>query len=173
MLTQLLQLAGLAQKWPVFTREEVGMHSTSESLWIIVGNSVLDITSLLEHHPGGKGALLKRGGGVKDCTEDLMFHGRAARREAQKYKIGELSPYDLQKAPPSSSAALPQVVPALQTSPETRTKVFVPSNLDERHTFGSDSEQWGGDPEDHPLSSSDTDIVASLGVKSEQPTSLE
>ncbi|CAJ1010256.1 putative Cytochrome b5-like Heme/Steroid binding domain containing protein [Leishmania naiffi] len=164
MFTQLLQLTGLAQKWPTITREEVASHNTSASLWIIVDNSVLDITSLIGRHPGGNDALLKRGGGVKDCARDLMFHGRAARRSAQRYKIGELPPCDVEKPAPSLSTALPQAVPPLQTSPETRTKVFVPTKLLESHRYGSDSEQSDDDANDRLLSSSDADIVIALNV---------
>ncbi|KAG5473749.1 hypothetical protein LSCM1_04379 [Leishmania martiniquensis] len=170
MLTHLLQLAGLAQKWPTITREEVAKHKTRESLWIIVGNSVLDITPLLGHHPGGDGALLKRGGGAKDCEKDLMFHGRATRREAQKYKIGELSPHDVQKISPGPSTAPPKTVPPLQSSPETCAKVCVPTNLHGRHLYCSDSEQWDDGAHNNPLSSSDTDIIAALGVSEVQPT---
>ncbi|KAG5474035.1 hypothetical protein CUR178_04146 [Leishmania enriettii] len=168
MLTHLLQLAGLAQKWPTITREEVAKHNTRESLWIIVGNSVLDITPLLGQHPGGDDGLLKRGGGVKDCAKDLMFHGRATRRGAQKYKIGELSPYDVQKVTPGPSATLPQAVPPLQPSLKVRAKVCVPTNLRERHLYCSDSEQWDDGANNNPLSSSDTDVIAALGVNEVQ-----
>lgn len=170
MFTQILQFAGLAQRWPTFTREEVARHNASESLWIIVGNSVLDITSLIGKHPGGNGALLKRGGGVKDCTEDLMFHGRATRRDAQRYKIGELSPSDVQKAASSPSSTLPQTVSPLQTSHETFTKLVVPTSPQERHIYGSDSEQWDDGVKDNLLSSSDTDIVVASNVNNVQPT---
>lgn len=169
MFTQLLQFAGLGQRWPTFTREEVARHNTSESLWIIVGNSVLDITPLIGKHPGGNGALLKRGGGVRDCAEDLMFHGRATRRDAQKYKIGELSPNDIQKAASSPSTAPPQAVPPLQTSHETVTKLVVPTSPHERHTYGGDSEQWDDGVKDNLLSSSDTDIVVASNVNKAQP----
>lgn len=91
MLTKFLQLTGLSRKWPMYTMEEVGEHRTSESLWIVADGSVYDVTHLLGRHPGGDHALLKRGGGAKDCAEDLMFHGRSARKDAQLYKIGEVS----------------------------------------------------------------------------------
>ncbi|GET90353.1 hypothetical protein, conserved [Leishmania tarentolae] len=172
MLTQLLQFVGITRRWTTFTREEVARHNTSESLWIIVGNSVLDITPLIGKHPGGNGALLKRGGGVKDCAEDLMFHGRAARRDAEKYKIGELSPNDVEKATSSPSTALPQIASPLQTSHATVTKLVVPTSPCERHTYGSDLEQWDDDIKDNLLSSSDTDIVVASNVNNARPPSV-
>lgn len=92
MFAPLLQLAGLAKRWPTFTAEEIERHHTRESLWIVAGGSVYDVTKLLREHPGGDGALLRRGGGTKDCTEDFLFHGRTARQDAEAHKIGVVDP---------------------------------------------------------------------------------
>ncbi|KPI89814.1 hypothetical protein ABL78_1077 [Leptomonas seymouri] len=157
MFTQLLQLTGLAQKWRTFTREEVAKHNTADSLWIVIDNSVFDITPILGQHPGGKSALLKRGGGVKDCAEDLMFHSRSARRDAQKYKIGELSPDDppvslpLSPAPPLISKRCASSVPSI-------SKVMIPSDAEDMQEYCSESVLWDSACRDHPLSSSDNDI---------------
>ncbi|RNF08120.1 cytochrome b5 [Trypanosoma rangeli] len=90
MLNSLLQLIGLKKEWPVFTLDEVRQHNDRLSTWIVAGNFVYDVTSILDTHPGGANALLRRSGGVKDCTEDFYFHSRAARRTWDHYKIGEL-----------------------------------------------------------------------------------
>ncbi|KAK7195482.1 Cytochrome b5-like Heme/Steroid binding domain containing protein [Novymonas esmeraldas] len=170
MFTQFLQLTGLAKKWPIITHEEVAKHNTTDSLWILVGTSVLDVTSLIGHHPGGNSALLKRGGGVKDCTEDMLFHGRATRQDAQRYKIGELSPCDAQKLASRRATAPSRTASQSEAAPPARTQVFVPTDLHEAHTSGSDSEQWDEGVKDHPLSSSDTDYVLGLDAKRLQST---
>ncbi|EAN96281.1 putative cytochrome b5 [Trypanosoma cruzi] len=90
MLKGLLQIIGLKKEWPVFTLDEVRQHNDRSSIWIVAGNSVYDVTHILDTHPGGLNALLRRGGGVKDCTEDFYFHSRAARRTWNSLKIGEL-----------------------------------------------------------------------------------
>lgn len=175
MFKQLLQLAGLARKWPTFSREEVAKHNTSDSLWILLGDSVLDVTSLIGQHPGGNGALLKRGGGVKDCTEDLMFHGRATRKDAMQYKIGELSPFEAASttAPTTSAATLQRAAPALPVVTEARPKVVVPADLHTTsHLLASDSEQWDDGTKDHALSSSDTDILVAAELSEQRTTSL-
>lgn len=92
MLTPFLQLAGLVKKWPTFTAEEIEKHHTRSSLWIVAGDSVYDITKLLGDHPGGDSALLRRGGGAKDCSEDFFFHSRATQKDAEKYMIGNVDP---------------------------------------------------------------------------------
>lgn len=50
-----------------YTLEEVASHNTAESLWVILGNSVYDVTSFLEEHPGGQKPFLKYAG--KNITE--------------------------------------------------------------------------------------------------------
>lgn len=96
MFTSLLQLAGLAHRWPEISEEEVAAHCTPQSLWIVAGKSVYDVTGILHTHPGGPSALLRRGGGVRDCSEDFMFHSRQGRKEIDALKIGELAPSSAQ-----------------------------------------------------------------------------
>lgn len=157
MFTQLLQLTGLVQKWPTLTREEVAKHNTAASLWIVIDNSVYDITAIVDKHPGGKGALLKRGGGVRDCSEDLMFHSRATRRDTQKYKIGELSPFDAPVASPCSPASPITTTRSTSCGPSI-TKVVIPSDAEDLQDYGSESVLWDSTGKHHPLSSSDSDI---------------
>lgn len=92
MFAGLLKIVGLSNTWPTFTWEEIRNHDSADSCWIVAGDSVYDVTRLLKEHAGGASALLKRGGGAKDCTEDLHFHSRGARLDADKYKIGEVAP---------------------------------------------------------------------------------
>lgn len=154
MFNQFLQLTGLVRKWPTLTREEVAKHNTADSLWILIDRSVYDITSVLDHHPGGRGALLRRGGGVKDCAEDLMFHSRATRRETEKYKIGELSPCDVCVPVPASPATSTRQT----SSASTLTKVIIASDAEGTLEYGSETAAWESVGQDHPLSSSDSDI---------------
>jgi cytochrome b involved in lipid metabolism len=73
-----------------FSMAEIARHHSKDTLWIITGTSVYDITPLLNSHPGGKEALLRRGGGCKDCQPDFGFHSAKARSEWQTYYIGEV-----------------------------------------------------------------------------------
>lgn len=50
----------------IFTQEEVAKHNSSESLWIILSDSVYDVTKFLKSHPGGKKPLLDFAG--KDAS---------------------------------------------------------------------------------------------------------
>ncbi|CAJ1030784.1 putative Cytochrome b5-like Heme/Steroid binding domain containing protein [Leishmania utingensis] len=91
MLKDLLLLSGLKKRWPVISEEEIRMHNTRRSLWIVSGNSVYDVTGLLGSHPGGEAAILRRGGGSKNCEADYAFHSRYARREWDNRKVGEIT----------------------------------------------------------------------------------
>ncbi|CCW59609.1 unnamed protein product [Phytomonas sp. EM1] len=92
MMILLLQLMGLSKKWPTYSSEEIARHCTRESLWIVVDNSVYDVTSYLGSHPGGIESLLKRGGGARDCSADMAFHTSRARKMLESFKIGIVDP---------------------------------------------------------------------------------
>ncbi|GET90352.1 hypothetical protein, conserved [Leishmania tarentolae] len=92
MLNDLLVLSGFKKRWPILSEEEIRMHNTRRSLWIVSGNSVYDVTGVLGSHPGGEAAILRRGGGSKNCEADYIFHSRYARREWDNRKVGEITP---------------------------------------------------------------------------------
>ncbi|KAK7195483.1 Cytochrome b5-like Heme/Steroid binding domain containing protein [Novymonas esmeraldas] len=92
MFNDFLVLSGLKRRWPLLTEEEIRMHNTRRSLWIVSGNSVYDVTGVLGSHPGGEAAILRRGGGSKNCEADYTFHSRYARREWDDRKVGEITP---------------------------------------------------------------------------------
>ena len=73
-----------------YTLCQVKEHNTMDSAWILVGTDIYDVTSYLQEHPGGANSLLRRAGGVKDCTEDFHFHSKRGRKMWDKFKIGRL-----------------------------------------------------------------------------------
>lgn len=61
----------------IFTLEEVSKHIRSDSMWIIINNSVYDITTFIKSHPGGKAPLYQYVG--KDGTlafNRIKKHGK-------------------------------------------------------------------------------------------------
>lgn len=51
---------------PLVTHDELARHTSRDNLWVLVGDTVYDITGLLDTHPGGTGPLLKWAG--RDAT---------------------------------------------------------------------------------------------------------
>lgn len=75
----------------IFTRAEIAQDSSPTKPLIIINNSVYDVTSFLNEHPGGEEVLLEQAG--KDATEQFedVGHSTDAREMMNKYKVGELA----------------------------------------------------------------------------------
>ncbi|PSN39277.1 Cytochrome b5 [Blattella germanica] len=74
----------------LYRREEVAHKNNSQNAWIVIHNSVYDVTQFLNEHPGGEEVLLEQAG--KDGTEAFedVGHSTDARDMMKKYKIGDL-----------------------------------------------------------------------------------
>ena len=72
-----------------YSREEVSKHNNSKSCWIIINDSVYDITEFLSLHPGGKMILISIEVKMPESFE--MFHRESVLfKHGEKYKIGKL-----------------------------------------------------------------------------------
>ncbi|KAK7869287.1 hypothetical protein R5R35_000898 [Gryllus longicercus] len=80
----------MATEMKFFTREEVKSKKNSNNAWIIIHNSIYNVTDFLNEHPGGEEVLLEQAG--KDGTEAFedVGHSANAKEIMKKYKIGEV-----------------------------------------------------------------------------------
>ena len=78
------------QQTRTYTMCQLRRHNHAESAWILVGDTIYDATPYIKSHPGGTETILRKSGGVYDCTEDLMFHSKRAQKEWRRHKIGTL-----------------------------------------------------------------------------------
>ncbi|AYV80661.1 MAG: putative Cytochrome b5 [Harvfovirus sp.] len=71
-----------------YTLEEVKVHNTKDDCWLIIRDSVYDVTKFLESHPGGKEILIMYSG--TDATADFedIFHSSDAEKLMEKYLVG-------------------------------------------------------------------------------------
>ncbi|TDH65994.1 hypothetical protein CCR75_001846 [Bremia lactucae] len=68
---------------------EVKLHRSLDSCWLVSGGQVYDVTGLVTVHPGGILSILRKAGGL-DCTRDMKFHTKNARKMMEKCFIGKL-----------------------------------------------------------------------------------
>ena len=84
-----------------FSRCQVRSHDNDSSCWLVAGDVVYDATSLLKSHPGGKECILRKAGGVEDCSMDIYFHSQRGRAMWERHRIGRL--VECGKEPSSNS----------------------------------------------------------------------
>lgn len=74
----------------LFSMKEIKEHNDNKSTWVVIHNSVYDVTAFLNEHPGGEEVLLEQSG--QDATEAFedVGHSSDARELMGQYKIGEL-----------------------------------------------------------------------------------
>lgn len=74
----------------VFTKDQISLHNSQNSCWIIIDNGVYDVTKFLDDHPGGKQVFVAYAG--TDCTDEFkqVQHSSEAKLLLSKYQIGSL-----------------------------------------------------------------------------------
>jgi hypothetical protein len=70
---------------------EVRLHQSMESCWLVANGNVYDVTGVVSVHPAGPNSILRKAGGP-DCTQDMKFHSKMARKILHKCFIGKLQP---------------------------------------------------------------------------------
>lgn len=71
--------------------DEIAKHNSSDSVWFIYEDFVLDVTSFLHEHPGGDQVLLEVAG--KDGTSAFrdIGHSKDAEQMVKDYVIGRVN----------------------------------------------------------------------------------
>ena len=74
-----------------YTMCQIRRHnSIDNSVWIIADDTVYDVTSYVQYHPGGMECILKKAGGKYNCSRDLRFHSHRGQQLFSKYAIGKV-----------------------------------------------------------------------------------
>lgn len=73
-----------------YTAEEVAKHNSESDCWVIVKNVVLDLTSFLSEHPGGKESIVKFAGQDATTSFDMLHEDNVIPRYAAECVIGRL-----------------------------------------------------------------------------------
>ena len=77
-------------------RSDVNLHNTPTDMWIVINNSVYDLTQFQKRHPGGKKVLHEVAG--VDGTQNwvLAGHSPKAQEQMKEFLVGEVDPNELQ-----------------------------------------------------------------------------
>ena len=75
-----------------YTMCQIRRHNHKDSCWLVAGDTIYDATSYIDQHPGGATSILRKSGGVEDCSVDLHFHSKQGRRAWEKYIVGKVRP---------------------------------------------------------------------------------
>ena len=67
-------------------------NNEENGIWILCGKDVYDATEYVKYHPGGAKSILRKSGGIVDCTRDMKFHSPRAINAWKQMKIGVLVP---------------------------------------------------------------------------------
>ncbi len=71
------------------TLEEVAKHSTENDCWVVIGNDVYNVTSLIDTHSGGREAIIAYCG--TNATEVFFSkHDQSAYEVLQSYYVGSI-----------------------------------------------------------------------------------
>ncbi|RZB39478.1 cytochrome b5 [Asbolus verrucosus] len=85
-----------------YSLEEVSKNNgkNGNKLWIIIKDSIYDVTDYFEEHPGGGDLILEWAGRNATKAFDDAGHSSDAKKELKQYKIGEVTEEDRKKKQP-------------------------------------------------------------------------
>ncbi|KAI4835735.1 heme/steroid binding domain containing protein [Plasmodium brasilianum] len=72
-----------------FTECEIKRHCQVNDCWVVANQNVYDVTTILNHHPGGNNCILNKAG--RDVSVDYFYHSKYAQKKFwEPLKIGKV-----------------------------------------------------------------------------------
>ena len=93
------------KKLPQYTWEEILQHRSTSSLWVVIENTVVDVTDWQSTHPGGADPLRQMAGtDMTNTFHAIQAHSKSSRAvdEWKKRIIGAVDPNSVRPAPPAA-----------------------------------------------------------------------
>jgi cytochrome b involved in lipid metabolism len=73
-----------------YTSCQIRRHCNESSAWLVCGDNIYDATKFIETHPGGRLSILRKAGGVADCSIDMSFHSKGGQKLWKNCLIGKV-----------------------------------------------------------------------------------
>merc|ERR1719324_1820520 len=77
---------------PFMSMADVESHNTQEDVWMVIHDKVYNVTKYLDDHPGGEEVLMDRAGQNATMDFEDVGHSKDARKQLDKFEVGELPP---------------------------------------------------------------------------------
>jgi len=75
-----------------YTLAEIATHNSAASCWLIINNSVYDLTQYLGDHPAGAKRILRYCGSDATSAFDNVGHSDQAMADREAFNIGTVAP---------------------------------------------------------------------------------
>jgi len=73
-----------------YTPCQIRRHCHESSAWLVCGDTIYDATKHIENHPGGRSSILRKSGGMTDCSVDLSFHSKRGQKMWKNCFVGKV-----------------------------------------------------------------------------------
>ncbi|OAL47379.1 cytochrome b5 [Pyrenochaeta sp. DS3sAY3a] len=73
----------------IYPANEIRKHTDKGDLWLVIHNSVYNVSEFMEDHPGGADALLDQGGVDATSAFEDVGHSDDARKMMEDLRIGK------------------------------------------------------------------------------------
>lgn len=142
LIAEAKQQSGTPEKQ--FTREEIEKHSSETDSWLVVNDSVYDVTSVVKWHPGGKAAILGLAGKLSyETTEQFnSIHDDYAHQKLRECVLGRITDKGKKYIAKTKADAATSSPAKTERAPRVQKHRWLPATLASREDVSPDTRKY-------------------------------